>query len=185
MMDDLKSAWQQAVENFWRELRADEDGPADQLRSMQRQLATARGELRRLDGELARCTSQRGAELAEVEACRRRAGLAERIGDGETVEVATRFAARHQEKADVLQRKLEAFEAERALLEREVEEMERALAAFRASQGLPASPAGSAGVGAGAAAEEGASAADYDALRRAERERAAEARLEELKRRMR
>ena len=184
MMDDLKSAWQQAVENFWRELRTEEDGPADQLRAMQRQVATARGELRRLDGELARCTSQRTAELAEVEACRRRAGLAEGIGDRETVEVATRFAARHQEKADVLQRKLEAFEAERALLEREVAEMDRALAAFRASQGLPASPAGSTGVGAGAP-EEGPSAADYEGLRRAERERAAEARLEELKRRMR
>ncbi|HUH13278.1 MAG TPA: hypothetical protein VMK65_09215 [Longimicrobiales bacterium] len=185
MIDDLKSAWRQAVENFWRELRTEEEGPAGQLATMQRQLATARGELRRLRGELARCARQRAAELEEAEACRRRAALAEGIGDQETVQVAVRFAARHQEKAEVLGRKLEAFEAERALLEREVAEMERALAEFRAAQGLPAAGPASTGVGAGAGSTDGPSAADYEALRRAERERAAEARLEELKRRMR
>lgn len=184
-MDDLKSAWQQAVENFWRELRAEDDGASEQLRSMQRQVATARGELRRLEGELARCRTQRSAELAEVEACRRRAGLADGIGDLETMEVATRFAARHQEKADVLGRKLDAFEAERELLLREVADMERALADFRTAQGLPATPPG-AGVGAGPPGEEeGPAPAEFERLHRAERERAAEARLEELKRRMR
>ena len=53
--------------------------------------------------------------------------MAGEIGDEETVRVATDFRARHQERADVLERKLDALEAERRLCRRDLQEMEKAL----------------------------------------------------------
>lgn len=183
MLDDLKKAWHQAVENFWQELRAEEEGPEGQLTAMQRQIASARHEERRLDGEVARCRNLRDAELREVEVCRRREAMAREIEDTETVAVAQRFAVRHQEKADVLERKLQVFEAEKEILRREIAEMDRALEEFRVTHDL--------GVGGGPASAsvpplgENRASADFERLRQAQRERAAEERLEELKRRMR
>lgn len=179
MLDDLKQAWHQAVDNFWRELRAEDEGGEGQLRAMQRQIASARSEERRIEGEAARCRNLRDAELKEIEVCRRREAMAEGIGDAETVEVARRFAARHQEKADFLERKIQVIEAERELLRKEIVEMDRALGEFRSTHGL------SEGEGPAPSLEEDRSSADFDRLRQAQRERAAEERLEELKRKMR
>lgn len=180
MLDDLKEAWHQAVENFWRELRAEDEGPDGQLRTMQHQVASARHEERRLDAELARCENLRDAELREVEVCRRREAMAAEIGDEETVQVARRFAARHREKADVLESKRRAFEAERELLRKDIAEMERALSEFRATHNVSAGAEATT-----ASLEEDRSSADFERLRQSQRERAAEERLEELKRKMR
>jgi hypothetical protein len=98
-------------------------------------LAAMRDALNRTERELAMEQQQ------QADAVRRRA-LAADIGDAETVDVADRFAARHQERADVLQRKLAVQRDELVLAERELEELTaryRASAAGRPSGGAPES----------------------------------------------
>ncbi|HET7585478.1 MAG TPA: hypothetical protein VFK13_11260 [Gemmatimonadaceae bacterium] len=131
--------------------------------------------------------SQLAAERKELETARRRGALAAGIGDDETVQVAQRFAERHEERVRVLERKLEVQDAELALAGREVEEMTAQLKA--ASLGLPLD--GALGTAPGAArrpAEEepdDADAALRHVIDQAARDAAAERQLEELKRRMR
>ncbi|MDX2192782.1 MAG: hypothetical protein NW201_05475 [Gemmatimonadales bacterium] len=64
------------------------------------------------------------AELATVE---RRGRMAAEIDDGETAEVAERFAAKHREKVAVLRQKHAAQLAEVTLAEKELAEMKAAL----------------------------------------------------------
>lgn len=191
MFDDLRIAWRLAVSNFWSELReGDPDGTAgDRLSRMQRQVAGARSELRRLESELARVSNHLGAELREEQDCVRREQLAREVGDRETAAIAARYALRHRERAAVMRQKRAALEAERQLLARDVEEMDQTLASVRATLGSGADHPGPGERPAGAAPS-GATFADpsltrdFDRLRREERERAADARLEEMKRRM-
>ena len=72
-------------------------------------------------------------ELADAE---RRGKLAEGIGDTETVEVAQRFVAKHQERVNVLTRKVEAQRAELALAEREFVQMREQLKKAKSQGGL-------------------------------------------------
>jgi hypothetical protein len=53
----------------------------------------------------------------------RRKGLAEGIADGETATVAAKYESQHLERVAVLERKLEALEAECGLAERDYDEM--------------------------------------------------------------
>ena len=88
-----------------------------------------------------RATQRRlDAERRELETMTRRKGLAQGINDAQTVAIAERFERQHGEKVAVLEAKLQAQEAELALVEREVEEMSRELK--RAMAGLPGTPAG-------------------------------------------
>lgn len=123
MFSDFRKAWRQAVDNFWREL----EGEGDVSPSGYREVAAARNQLDRLDREIDECRSRLKAEREQLEVCLRRQRMAERIGDGETARVAGEYAARHSEVAAVLERKLEALEAERSLCRRDLGEMERAL----------------------------------------------------------
>lgn len=130
-------------------------------------------------------------EESDLETVRRRKGLAEQIGDAETVSIALRFETQHTERIAVLSRKLEAQVNELSLVDREVEEMGQQL------------KAASAGVGSGlrsdAVSESAADGTESDdvradlerelsgldrAQRRAAAEAEADARLAELKRRM-
>jgi hypothetical protein len=134
------------------------------------------------------------AERQTLATVTRRKGLAAGIEDAETVAIAEKYESQHRERVSVLERKLEAQEAEAALARRDYEEM---------LTQLKAASAGAGSVGAGGAP--GGSApmpsdeelglpndaplnAELDALkRRAAREARdadAAARLEELKRRM-
>jgi hypothetical protein len=134
------------------------------------------------------------AERGELDTIRRRRGLAEKIGDKETVDVAVRFETLQGERIALHERKLEVQEGELALLEREVEEMTAQYKAANAGVGS--------GMAAGAAAEmsdpggetlrdtSGDPALDQElnsldrARRRSASEAEADARLAELKRRM-
>jgi hypothetical protein len=80
------------------------------------------------------------AERRELETMTRRKGLAQGINDAETVAIAERFERQHGEKAAVLEAKLQAQQAELALVEREVEEMGTELK--RAMAGIPGTPVG-------------------------------------------
>ena len=63
------------------------------------------------------------AEQKSLEDAERRGVLAEGIGDTETVAVAQRFASKHRERVQILERKLAVQRDELALAEREFEEM--------------------------------------------------------------
>ena len=79
-------------------------------------------------------------EHSELETVRRRKQLAQGINDAETVKVAERYEKQHTERASLLERKLETQEAELAMVEREVGEMnaEFKLAAAGANPGVSA-----------------------------------------------
>lgn len=133
-------------------------------------------------------------ERQGLETVARRKGLAAGISDAETVAIAEKFEAQHSERIAVLERKLEAQEAEAALARRDYDEM---LAQLKAAS------AGAGSVGAGGAPagtrrppsdaelglpDDGALNAEIDSLHRQRAREAkdadAAARLEELKRRM-
>lgn len=74
-------------------------------------------------------------ERSELETVRRRKGLAQKVGDAETVSVAERFESQQAERLAVLESKLNAQEGELALVEREVAEMKEQLKAALAGVG--------------------------------------------------
>jgi len=138
-------------------------------------------------------------ERLELETVRRRKQLAVGINDGETVAVAERYEKQHTERIALLERKLETQEAERAMVEREVGEMnaEFKLAAKGGTPGVSAgSPASGATDGADAATAAVDEALDDNAglrdeldglaraRRRADAESTADEKLAALKRRM-
>lgn len=162
------------------------------LARMKQTLVTARIGLDDLRGGVAITRQRLAKEQQQLETMRRRKGLAAGIDDTETVALAEKYEAHHAERTGVLQRKLDAQEAELAIAERDVEEMTTELR--NAMAGIPAGPrTASIDAEASAAADEAAGgsrdvAAEIDALGRASarnaRDADAEARLAELKRRM-
>jgi len=133
-------------------------------------------------------------ERQGLETVLRRKGLAAGINDAETVAIAEKYERQHRERIAVLERKLEAQEAEAALARRDYDEMLTQLKA--ASSGAGSVGAGGAGAGTsrGPSDEElglpddGALNSELDSLHRQRAREAkdadAAARLEELKRRM-
>ncbi len=185
MFEDWKQAWREAVANFQREL--DEDGGDDTTRAMRRDERTTADALRRLDSELDTARRNAAAEREEEGVCRRREGLAHKIGDAETARVAAEYAERHAQRAVILERKVEVLEAERGLLLQDLERMRAALAA----RGTDPQVSAGAGANEGPTRSEAASTErereehNFRRMEREARERAAEARLEELKRKLR
>jgi len=185
MFEDLKRAWRDAVENFRREVAADESAGEPRARAMNRELAAARSVLEKLEGEIRRARREATDERENEAVCRRREEMARRIGDEETVRIAVEFCARHAERAGVLERKVEVLLEEKTLLVRDLDAMEQTL---EAEAGAPrvsaASPESPRDVLEHERERERADR-DFGRLEREARERAAAERLEELKRRMR
>jgi hypothetical protein len=138
-------------------------------------------------------------ERSELETVRRRKQLAVGINDAETVALAERYEKQHVERAALLERKLETQEAELAMIEREVDEMntEFKLAAAGATPGVSAGSSGGSTTGSTRAAEAAAEdvlnenaalGAELDGMararRRADAESEADEKLAALKRRM-
>lgn len=90
---------------------------------MKATLVEARVSLEAMRAGVGQTRTRLEAERRELETVRRRRVLAEGIGDGETVRVAMRFERQHEERAAVYAQKVQAQEAELALVEREVAEM--------------------------------------------------------------
>lgn len=179
MFEDWKQAWRQAVENFRRELEELEGGDATPaVRQMRRDLASAKGALGRLDEEIERARKDAKEEREQEAICRRREGLAQNIGDTETARLAAEYAVRHAERAVVLERKVEVLTEERTLLHRDLSAMEETMAEHDVAPGIED---GRPDVLEERARED----RDFAQLDREARERAAEQRLEELKRKMR
>ncbi len=105
---------------------------------MHEAVVEARAALDEMRKQLAKSEHRLAREQQQLEDAVRRGGLAEGIGDRETVEVAEQFAAKHRERAAVLTRKIEAQRAELALAEREVIQMRDQLKRVRREQPLGA-----------------------------------------------
>ncbi|MCY4399125.1 MAG: hypothetical protein OXE96_07295 [Gemmatimonadetes bacterium] len=213
MFENLRRAFREAVENFHRELDRDAVPEAVDglLKSMEREAVGTRTALEALKVELAAAEKRSRAELREAEVCRRREGLAREIGDGDTADVAAKFAGRHEERARVLVGKAGAIEAEIRMQESEYTEMLAQIKEARANRSKLAASAGRTQTreslhgaddlfgeldrmaekigdqedSADAAGDLFDDAGDFDeALRESRREEVIDARLDELKRRM-
>lgn len=127
----------------------------------------------------------------EIETAERRRELAARISDSETVTVADAYIARHRERAVVLERKAVAQREEIALAERDVAEMMGQLEEVTKRRGTIDADRSSAEAWASlgrAGVDRPELDAEQEALKarmdRAAREADADAKLEELKKRM-
>lgn len=190
MFDDWKQAWRQAVENFQREAGGGSTGAPPRIRAMERELTSVNGALGKLDDEIRRTQRDVTREREAEQVCRRREALARDVNDEETVRIAAEFAERHAERAAVLDRKITVLVDERALLARDVAGMRETLSRISpsaAERGVagPGSERGVADGGAPGSTQDEAGTREFNRMEREVRDRAAEERLEELKRRMR
>jgi hypothetical protein len=169
--------------------------PPPDLREMTAQMREAvieqKAAVRGVSDALAQSEQLLAGERGQLETAQRRRELAAGIGDQETVAVAERFIARHAEHVAVLERKVAAQREELALAERDLAEMTTQL-----QEAMRRQPSETAGRSADAAWG-GLGAAGMDRpetdlegellrsrLERAGHEAAADAKLEELKKRM-
>ena len=160
----------------------------DALQAMRDTLVRARMALDDLRAGVRQTEARLARERAELETVQRRRGLAEGIGDAETVTLAQRFEVQHAERVALLEKRLEVEQGELALVERDVEEMTTQFKAAQAGVGS--------GLRSGVVDEQARDPLDRDAAldaeidslgrahRRASHEAEADARLAELKRRM-
>lgn len=127
MINDLKNLFSSAWDAFLVELgrRDPADHVAELLGAMRREMVQARASLplyedavRGTDAELAR-------ERTALDDAVRRGGLAEKIGDAETVRIAGEFADRHRKRVAVLEDKARAARSEQELRAQEVQDMMR------------------------------------------------------------
>jgi hypothetical protein len=181
MFDELRRAFRELVHG-----NVPPEARREFLHMMKESLVHARLSLDELRTALEETRQRLRSERGELETVLRRKGLAQGIGDSETVTIAERFEAQHTRRLEVLEKKEAAQASELALVEREVEEMTEQ---FRAAGG------GSPGPREGTAfdTEESDDARrelerELDTIGRAQRKAAveaeAEARLADLKRRM-
>lgn len=163
--------------------------PRDVTRRMHEAVVEARAALAGMREAMEESERAVMRERSHLEDTQRRGRLAAEIDDTETVAVAERFSVRHRERLAVLERKLEAQRAEIALAEREVSEMYAQLKLARARAGGPETDRVASAMR--DLEDVGRSVSDGEeeeqlrrGLDRAARERAAEAELERLKRKM-
>ena len=191
MFDDVR----QAFRDLLRGTPPSGDARRSIIAQMRETLVQARMGLDDLRKGVEETRGRLARERAELETVRRRKQLAEGINDAETVAIAERYEKQHAERASILERKLETQQAELAMVEREVGEMN---AEFKL-----AAAGGTPGVSAGAPASDSSARADAGedplaesaglrdeldglarARRRAEAESSADEKLAALKRRM-
>jgi len=171
--------------------------PADRravIQSMKQALVAAKLGVEDLERGVSVTKVKLHEQRQALETVTRRKGLAANINDAETVAIAEKYEAQHTERIAVLERKLEAQEAEAALARRDYDEMLTQLKAASVGAGsvaAGAAPAGSPPMPSDAdlgLPDDGALNAELDSLKRRAardaREADAAARLEELKRRM-
>jgi len=125
MFENLRNAFREAVENFNKELARDQvPETVDRLlKGMRDEVADAKVQIRELEDQIARTDAEVEREKGEVTTARRRGKMAQDIGDSETAEIATQYAARHEERHRVLEQKAAALRQELELRRNEVEEM--------------------------------------------------------------
>jgi len=127
MFEDLKNLFSKTWSTFQEEVgrRDPEDQVAELLGAMRREMVEARAALPLLDEAATRAHGELERERRALTDVQRRRGLAERIGDAETVRVADEFAERHTRRIAVLEEKVRAAQAERDLHADEIQRMSR------------------------------------------------------------
>jgi len=180
MFEDWKEAWRQAVENFQREA-ALEGGPSGpHVRVMERELTTAAGALGKIDDEIRRVQHELVNEREQEAICRRREGLAREAQDEVTVQIAVEYAARHAARVAVLERKSSVLVDERDLLATDLAAMRKIMDEAPAVQSVSATAEDPPKTEAGKHDDHA-----FTRMERDVRERDADERLEELKKKMR
>ena len=127
MINDLKNLFSSAWDAFLAELgrRDPADHVADLLSAMRREMVQARASLPLYDDAVRAADAELARERKALEDAVRRGGLAEKIGDAETVRIAGEFAERHRKRVAVLEDKARAARAEQELRAQEVQDMMR------------------------------------------------------------
>lgn len=158
---------------------------------MREALVEARAGLGEMRDALGKTERELAALQREIETAERRRALALEIGDQETVAVADGYVAKHRERAVVLEKKVGAQREEIALAERDVAEMTTQLEEVTKRRGNIDADRSSAAAWASlgrAGMDRPELDAEQEALKarmdRAAREADADAKLEELKKRM-
>lgn len=125
MLDDLKKLFTQAWASFLDEVgrREPEDQVAGLLGAMRREMVEARAQLPLLEQNYNAAVAELEREKTRLADTGRRRGQAERIGDAETVRVATEFEEKHRRRVAVLEEKVRAAAAEWELRRDESKEM--------------------------------------------------------------
>jgi phage shock protein A len=128
MIKDLQDLFKRSWDAFRAEVerRDPEDRVAELLTGMKREIVTATALLPEIADAAQRVEKELARERQGLADCERRGALAERIGDGETAQVAGEFAERHRARIQVLEQKLEATRAEHALRTTELTKMKNA-----------------------------------------------------------
>jgi phage shock protein A len=159
----------------------------DRIRRMKQGLVHARLAIDDLRAGVNQTRERIEQERRELATVRRRRDAAAAISDTETVEIADRFTAHHGERVTVLEAKLAAQEAEAALAERELSEMTTQLRAAASGIGDGPAPRFPSDDELGLP-DDAPLRQELDGLQRAAeretRERDADARLAELKKKM-
>ena len=125
MFDNLRHAFKEAIENFNKELSRDQvpETVDKLLAGMRDEVADAKVRIRELEDQLTRAKAEAQREQTEATTARRRGQMAADIGDEETAGVAREYAAKREERHQVLEQKVQALTRELALLTKDVEEM--------------------------------------------------------------
>ena len=125
MFDKLRDAFREAVNNFHDELSRDNvPETVDRLlKGMRDEAADTQAHIKRLEQEVEVARKIAAREANDATVARRREEMARKIGDEETARVAGEWAAKHENKRDVIEQKAEALTQELELRKREVAEM--------------------------------------------------------------
>jgi DNA repair exonuclease SbcCD ATPase subunit len=125
MFEDLRDAFQEALDNFNKELSRDNvSGTADQmLAGMKGELASEKAQVSGLEDQITKTIEHIERLSDEVATARRREEMAREIDDNETVKLAAEFATKAEGYITVLQKKRTALEEELVFRARTVEEM--------------------------------------------------------------
>jgi phage shock protein A len=125
MFENLRDAFREAIENFNKELNRDQvpESVDRLLVGMRGEVVEAKTRIGELEEQLQRSLREADADKQAAETARRREGMARQIGDSETAAVAAQFATKHEERRRLLAQKASAIKQELDFLEREHEEM--------------------------------------------------------------
>jgi len=144
MFENLRRAFREAVDNFNKELdrNAVPEAVDKLLKGMEREAVDAKAALEGLKKQLAVAQDRSAEEARNVEVCRRRETMAREIDDTDTADLAATYAEKHAARSKVLADKATAIEAEIRLQEGEYREMLAQIRKARANRDRLAATAG-------------------------------------------
>ncbi len=147
MFESLRDAFREAVANFKDEMARDQvPETVDRiLAGMVDEVTAAKTALRDLEDEIQRTRAEATKAAAEVETCRRREQMAERIEDGETARVAREFGEKYEKRRTLMEHKAAALTEELAFRKSELDEMLAKIKEARSKRDALAATAGRTG----------------------------------------